>query len=311
MVNNLSTIDLLMARTNRIMDLLKLMKFTKNWYSVVLFSMGLKKTLVIHLKSGKKINILNNKELAEFWNGRTWQLETSEKNDVIKFGKTIVKVNYKGRSLRFVEAGETDIVVKEQFLNDIYRFFDVKDKTVVDIGANVGDTAIYFAVNGARHVFALEPFPSTYNIAKKNIRLNSLDSRITIVNAGYGKNGMIKIDDSYVSSAGSNLRDFKKGKNVLVYSLENLVEKFKISKAALKMDCEGSEYNLLKTDNAVLRRFSPIVIEYHYGYRNLVRKLREAGFLVEYTRPRYNYNAYATDPHMYSGLIKAWLADEE
>jgi predicted RNA methylase len=47
------------------------------------------------------------------------------------------------------------------FLNGIYEYLPVAGKTVIDIGANIADSSIYFAVRGAKKVIALEPFPKT------------------------------------------------------------------------------------------------------------------------------------------------------
>ena len=41
------------------------------------------------------------------------------------------------------------------FFREEYAFLNVDGKVVVDIGANIGDTAIYFALKGARFIFQL------------------------------------------------------------------------------------------------------------------------------------------------------------
>ena len=46
-------------------------------------------------------------------------------------------------------------------------------------------------------------------------------------------------------------------------------------------------------------------MEYHYGYRNLVKGLRQAGFKVKYSLPKYSNNTEAEDSNMYVGLIYA------
>jgi len=38
-----------------------------------------------------------------------------------------------------------------------YDWLDVKGKRVLDVGASIGDTAVYFALRGAREVVAFEP----------------------------------------------------------------------------------------------------------------------------------------------------------
>ena len=46
-------------------------------------------------------------------------------------------------------------------------------------------------------------------------------------------------------------------------------------------------------------------MEYHYGYRNLVKRLRQARFKVKYSLPKYSHNIEAEDSNMYVGLIYA------
>jgi len=93
---------------------------------------------------------------------------------------------------------------------------------------------------------------------------------------------------------------------VKVITLKWLLSEYGISEAVLKMDCEGCEYgSILHEDDGVLKVFKEMVVEYHYGYRNLVNRLRRAGFKVRYTKPYYSYNPSASNPHMFVGLIYA------
>jgi hypothetical protein len=65
-----------------------------------------------------------------------------------------------------------------------YSFIDVGNRDVVDVGAYVGDTAIYFALRGARRVIAIEPHPETFREMIENIKLNNLEDIVIPVNAG-------------------------------------------------------------------------------------------------------------------------------
>ncbi|WP_292319525.1 FkbM family methyltransferase, partial [Caldisphaera sp.] len=49
---------------------------------------------------------------------------------------------------------------------------NVKDKSVLDVGALIGDTALLFSLKGARLIVSIEPFPSAFKITKKNIEDN-------------------------------------------------------------------------------------------------------------------------------------------
>jgi hypothetical protein len=54
---------------------------------------------------------------------------------------------------------------------------------VFDIGANIGNHAVFWAVKGhAQKVYCFEPVPSTYAILKRNVALNQLEDRIIALN---------------------------------------------------------------------------------------------------------------------------------
>jgi len=154
-----------------------------------------------------------------------------------------------------------------------------ENEIVVDIGANIGDSPIYFALNKAKHVIALEPYPYLFNLANQNIKVNNLNDKITILNFGYGKESeIVKVPEKREEMTGLVLVSSNKGKEVKLYSLKMLINEFDIKEAVLKMDCEGCEYNILNEDDNVLKKFKRIVLEFHYGYKNIESKLRNAGF---------------------------------
>lgn len=55
---------------------------------------------------------------------------------------------------------------------------NVKNKIVIDAGANAGFFSIYAAKLGAKKVYAFEPVTETYEILKRNISLNKLENVI-------------------------------------------------------------------------------------------------------------------------------------
>ncbi|WP_010917131.1 FkbM family methyltransferase [Thermoplasma volcanium] len=223
----------------------------------------------------------------------------------------IYNVNLEGNSIKFTYNGHN--IMFEYPIGDaagvfgfeIYAFLRVENETVIDIGANIGDSSIYFALNNAKKVIALEPYPYSYNIALKNIKNYDLQDKIILLNAGYGQDGTIKVDPDFKNPGTINLRSFTDGMDIKILSLKTLLSDYQIDKAVLKMDCEGCEYNLLKEDNDTLKKFERIEIEYHYGYEKLKDKLEEAGFTVTYTKPVKLFNKDATEHNMRMGYIYA------
>jgi len=171
----------------------------------------------------------------------------------------------------------------EQFVDQPYRRLDVSGRVVLDVGAYVGDSTLYFVSRGAKWVYAFEPYPSLYRIAGENLRINGVRNA-TLFNEAIGlEDGYISIDTNYSPKAKSWIRDFGSGVRVRVRGFDSLVEKLGLRDAALKMDCEGCEYKaLLSAESATLESFSEIILEYHYqGYKQIVEKLSRCGFKTE------------------------------
>ena len=89
---------------------------------------------------------------------------------------------------------------------------------MIDIGANIGDSPIYFALNNAKNVIALEPYPYSYNSALKNIKKNNIDDKIILLNAGYGLDGTIKVNPDFENTIGTHLKSFNDGVDIKILS---------------------------------------------------------------------------------------------
>jgi FkbM family methyltransferase len=272
-----------------------------NYFSVVLHILLKKYPFQGILKnSGHNILLRNDLEaynLAHTQIGHNG-LEYDVKKDTIIVSRTHItsrtekNSNYNNNeaAVRLYDAiGNGDIV--DIFVNDMYGDLPVKGKMVIDIGANIGDSAIYFALRGASKIVGIEPYPRSYNIAKQNIELNNLSDKVTLLLAASGaNNGYINVDPEYKSDINSPLIEFRQqeGVRVRVMTLDTILNENKISyrDAILKIDCEGCEYEtLLSTPDSTLQRFSHISLEYHYGYKNLKEKLERSGFNTTITRP--------------------------
>lgn len=179
-----------------------------------------------------------------------------------------------------------DIV--NSFLKEDYGKLPINGKIVIDVGSNIGDTPIYFALQGAKKVIGLEPFPKNHELANKNIIANNLSDKITILLAGCSaEKRFITINPDYESNHESKLVEFQNGKQIPILTLEDLYNKYNVPLGSiLKMDCEGCENEIINSaSKETLQRFSHIQIEYHSGYRILKEKLEKCGFKVYITGP--------------------------
>lgn len=157
-------------------------------------------------------------------------------------------------------------LILEIFLNGDYKDIHYgNNKVLIDIGANVGDTPIYFANKGYT-VYAFEPLPHIANIAKKNLELNHhVKDKITYINKAVScKTGKLTVhyDESNTGGAGSYNNSETKIE-VETLTLEDIIKEFNIKPDILKMDCEGCEVGIIK--NSDLSYFSQVIFEYHTG----------------------------------------------
>lgn len=171
-----------------------------------------------------------------------------------------------------------------------YDFLPVKNKVVIDIGANIADSSIYFGMIGAKKVIALEPFPKNFVVAQKNITLNGFTDKIELLNAGCcGGQSKDMVLDASANGVCCQSMQSSLGSKIHFYTLQELINEYNLdSPAVLKIDCEGCEYDIiLSNDRTILDKFSHIQVEYHYGFRDLKKHLVDANFAVSHTNPKY------------------------
>jgi FkbM family methyltransferase len=192
-------------------------------------------------------------------------------------------------------------VMKHRFLEREYDFLDVDGCIVLDIGANIGDSAAFFALRGAKAVYSFEPFHATYLQAKTNIELSNLADRVQVLNVGISFRQEERLA-AYEPSASIGLTTLPEARHkviglersnarierVKMISLSQAIEMCQIDagdRVVCKMDCEGSEFEIFCQGVDVLpdlRMFERILVEYHwYSPAPLIEVLHSAGFETE------------------------------
>ena len=111
--------------------------------------------------------------------------KSNRKVDLIYLGDIVADFLYEKYNIHFYheKAIWTDPI--EVFIDEGYSF--LRDgKNIIDIGANIGDSPLYFVLSGFNKVIALEPMPQNFEILVKNVNKNHLD-KIIPINAMLGK----------------------------------------------------------------------------------------------------------------------------
>jgi FkbM family methyltransferase len=276
-------------------------KTYKNFVSVMYKKYLKKFPIKVILKNGEKMELKFPLEVQAVANGF---------QDVFDVDSEILIIKKSGipevKLIGWQDNGDVFGVFFDEYLSEI----SFKGKNVIDIGANIADSVIYFAFKGAQKIIALEPMPTNYEIAKKNIELNNLGNKVELVLAGCGgKSGIMNCDvnnkgiEAYIDE---NIQK-ENSKQVPIITLEEILKKYNVTNSPiLKMDCEGHEYEIiLSASEKTLNDFSEILLEYHYGYKNLKEKLEQCGFKVKVDRPATFRTPLGMHKRQFMGLLHA------
>ena len=171
---------------------------------------------------------------------------------------------------------------QEIFVEQSYYWLASKAKpntTVVDIGAKIGETAIFFSMfPNVKKVVAYEPMPFSYSMMKKNISINPFRKKIEIHNKALSSvRESRRIDEDKIMNG---LYSFTKsrgdsgGRLITSVTLADALRGLK--NVIIKSDCEGAEADFF--DNADLSEVYAIELEYHYCLPKVTRALKKKGF---------------------------------
>lgn len=164
---------------------------------------------------------------------------------------------------------------------------------VVDVGANIGVFTLFAAKKTRGNVYAFEAHPSNADFVRRNAEANHLH-QVTVAHTAVGRaSGTVSLAVSPMSGMNWVLgeKELPVGDtrmDVPCVTLPEIMDRHHIREINfLKMDCEGSEGDILKaTPAAYLERIRKIAMEFHdnvssLNHEEIAAMLRAAGFLVE------------------------------
>ena len=146
-----------------------------------------------------------------------------------------------------------------------YAKMDVVGKAVLDIGAHIGAYTILAGQLGATHVTAVEPHAGNFKLLMANTRLHYGPEYDCLFGA-VGVDPLAKRLKLYVKSCPSMNSAYVKGGeevSVRAYFWPELMRRQEYG--AIKLDCEGAEYDVLLRGGSIPESVTSLLVELHLG----------------------------------------------
>lgn len=208
-------------------------------------------------------------KLKLFFVVSNWFVVVADYFDLLKSNKYIVNFR-NGMSIQ-LRSGTTDKwSIHEVILRDDYRLKEISDSSriVIDLGANAGVFSVYASnLLSSTKIFAYEPEKSNYNLLVNNIKRNNLSKKvIPFYMACTSKSGVGYLNiDSDIRSHNISKKSGLKSVIVKTISLQEIIKTNNLTTVdLLKMDIEGSEYDILyKLPQNIYKKIKSIAMEFH------------------------------------------------
>lgn len=200
-----------------------------------------------------------------------------------------------------IETLEELFIINEVFLENTYKIESQNEYMVFDIGMNVGISSLFLSqFENIKKIYGFEPFQKTFNALCLNLSLNPVNAKkIKALNYGLSN------ENKFIQCQFDNENRGNVGiKNTTFLTTSSLVEKVEFRNAAeilktylekndglqkiIKLDCEGSEYDILESlvIANLLKEFDVFMIEWHrmdnYKIRLaiIIQAFKENNFIV-------------------------------
>ena len=216
-------------------------RYVDNWSSVLLVYSNIKRSVTVKFKDDDTAE-LSKEDYGAFY--EKLYRKHLEDNGFSYPAKNMIKTP---DALTLILPNAIySLVFDEIYLMKVYGKPNLTGKVAIDVGAAIGDTALFFKKCGAKSVYGYEIDQARVRIAEKNIEMNGMGNSVIVYN-----------------------------KKATVEELRKLMTTIN-DPVFLKLDCEGCEYDIVpKLD---MSRVTQVVMEYHMKPEPLIEALTRAGF---------------------------------
>jgi FkbM family methyltransferase len=194
--------------------------------------------------------------------------------------------------IRRSAAGKDMWLLRQTFVQTSWLSgYDVRDRLVLNVGANIGDTAVYFGKRGAR-ILAWEPSPQLAALARRNCALNAVKAEIYGRGIGDRRAVLTLASSGGVTDSASATIFPERTTNERTRYAGARLERIEVVPFSEVLDsvqdvylaqinCEGCEYPALGSVNdQQLRRVAHYAVDCHAGPASIARRFAKAGYAV-------------------------------
>ncbi len=214
--------------------------------------------------------------------------------------------SFKEKQIFFYNGIELLYGIHEIFVDEIYKIRLRDEPCIIDCGAHIGLSVIYFKLNFPHaHIIAFEPDEKNFDLLSKNI-LSYNFSNVEL------KKEAVWINDSYISftnqgDMSSKITAAAEGTKVKASRLKSFINK---PVDFLKIDIEGAEYDVMNDIAENLHFVQNLFLEYHGNFKNnhqlveLLKLVTEDGFCfyIREAHPSYKTPFYRTETDVHYDL---------
>jgi FkbM family methyltransferase len=158
--------------------------------------------------------------------------------------------------------------IDDMGLKDLESIDEIRDRSIIDVGAYVGDSSLILSKYTNKKVYAFEPFPEAFRELVENVSLNK-SYKIEPVKLGISDIcGLRKLYFAKVKNLSISTNDpersLSKGEydsiEIQTITIDKFVQENNITVGLIKIDAEGAERDVLEGARKTILRDKPIML---------------------------------------------------
>jgi FkbM family methyltransferase len=173
--------------------------------------------------------------------------------------------------------------LQEVLVEEIYKVTLVPNARIIDCGANIGISVLYFkSICPTAVITAFEPDKHNFELLTKNCIVNNLN-HVDLIEAAVWKENT---DLKFMAQGGMDSKISIGAEEGVVVKAQSLTRYLQEPVDFLKLDIEGAEFEVLKNIKDYLSNITNLFIEYHGAFTQtnelveILDMVQKAGFYV-------------------------------